>query len=82
MTIRASRPGSIRTPSVGVADPGHAGPVDAGGVPAGGGEQRQPVLGAAGRGEQVGAGDDGADEGVLLQREEVEAAVRRGRPAG
>ena len=43
----------------------------------GGGQQLQPFGGSAGGGEQVRAGHDGADEGVVVEREEVEAAAAR-----
>jgi hypothetical protein len=58
-----------------VTHPGHPGPVHAGGVPTGGGEQGQALLGAAGRGEQVRPGHHGADERVLLEREQLQRAT-------
>ncbi len=61
--------------------PGHAGPLGAGCVRRRRGQQLQPFGGAAGGGQEVGAGDDRTDEGVVVDREEVEAAAAgRGEP--
>ena len=72
---RAIRSGSSRSASSGAVTQGDAGPVGRRGVRGRGGQQLQPVGGPAGGGEQVGAGHHGADEGVLVEREEVEPAV-------
>lgn len=66
---------------LGRGDPRNAGPLGAGRVRGRRGQQLQPLGGPAGGGEQVGAGDDRPHEGVVVDREEIEAtAARCGEP--
>ena len=82
MSDPGERSGSSRSASSGAVTQGTPAQSTPGACAGRGGQQLQPFGGAPGGGEQVGAGDDRADEGVVVEREEVEAAAARGGEPG